>query len=318
MGFRCGEILMTEETYGYLFPGQGSQFVGMGKVLRNEYPETAEIFDLADEVMDYPLSTLAFEGPEETLRETRYTQPAIMMVSLALLKLLQAKGWSPVIVAGHSLGEYSALVSAGVLTPRDAFAAVRRRAELMFEAGVQKPGTMAAVMGLLADQVVQVCREVDEVGIVQPANFNAPGQIVISGEVAAVEKAMELASMRGAKKVVPLPVSGAFHSELMSYASEGLQACLGDIEFRDAEVPVVVNVDAVPLTGGDELRDALVRQLRGAVRWEESQRRMGEEGCSQFYEVGPGRVLRGLARKIDRSFTVGTIDDGESFRKATG
>ncbi len=308
---------MSENSYGYLFPGQGSQFVGMGKILRDDYPETAELFDLADEVMEYPLSELAFDGPDETLRETRYTQPAIMMVSLALLKLLQAKGWTPSIVAGHSLGEYTALVSAGVLTARDAFKAVRRRAELMFQAGVEKPGTMAAVMGLLADQVVQVCREADEVGIVQPANFNAPGQIVISGEVAAVEKAMELASARGAKKVVPLPVSGAFHSELMGYASEGLQACLGDIEFRDAEIPVVVNVDAVPLTGGDELRDSLVRQLRGAVRWEESLRRMGDEGCTRFYVIGPGRVLRGLARKIDRSFTVSTIDDGESFRKAT-
>ncbi len=303
---------------GYLFPGQGSQFVGMGKTLRSEFPETAEIFDLADEVMEFSLSALAFEGPEETLRETRYTQPAIMMISLALLRLIEAKGWTPSIVAGHSLGEYTALVSAGVLTPRDAFKAVRRRAELMFEAGVEKPGTMAAVMGLLADQVIQVCREAEEVGIVQPANFNAPGQIVISGEVAAIEKAMELASSRGAKKVVPLPVSGAFHSELMSYASEGLQACLRDIEFRDARVPVVTNVDALPVTDGNELRDALVRQLRGAVRWEESLKRMAEEGSSQFYEIGPGRVLRGLARKIDRSLTVDTVNDGESFRKLAG
>ncbi len=303
-------------SFGYLFPGQGSQFVGMGKTLRGEFPETAEIFDLADEVMEYPLTTLAFEGPEETLRETRYTQPAILMVSLALLKLVEDRGWEPAIVAGHSLGEYTALVAAGVLTPRSAFTAVRRRAELMFEAGERKPGAMAAVMGLLADQVVQVCREAEEVGIVQPANFNAPGQIVISGEVAAVEKAMELASGRGAKKVVPLPVSGAFHSELMAFASAGLEECLKEIEFRSAAVPVVVNVDAVPRTDGAELREALVRQLRGAVRWEESVRRMKEEGCARFYEIGPGRVLKGLARKIDRSIPVIGIADGESLRKA--
>ncbi len=312
MGICSGENLMSG--FAYLFPGQGSQHVGMGKKLREDFPETGEIFDLADQVMDYPLSTLAFDGPEETLKETRYTQPAIMMVSLALLKLIEAQGWKPGIVAGHSLGEYTALVAARVLTVQDAFQAVKRRAELMFEAGVEKPGAMAAVMGLRADEVVQACREAEEVGIVQPANYNAPGQIVISGEVAAVEKAMALASERGARKVLPLPVSGAFHSELMGYASEGLQATLADIDFRDAEVPVVVNVDAVPVAAGDELRQALVRQLRGAVRWEQSIRRMGEEGFQKFFEIGPSRVLRGLTRKIDRSFDVRNIADGESYR----
>ncbi len=298
----------------FLFPGQGSQFVGMGKTLREEYPVTAEVFDLADEVMEMPLSQLAFDGPEETLRETRYTQPAIMMVSLALLKLLDGRNMTPEIVAGHSLGEYTALVSAGVLSPRDAFRAVRRRAELMFEAGVENPGSMAAVLGLPTDEVLQVCREAEEIGIVQPANLNAPGQIVISGEVAAVEKAMELAGERGAKRVVALPVSGAFHSELMGYASEGLEAILNEIEFRDAEVPVVVNVDAVPVSSGDALRKALVRQLRGAVRWEESIRRMAEEGVTDALEIGPGRVLKGLVRKIDREIAVRNVEDGESFR----
>lgn len=304
--------------YGYLFPGQGSQFVGMGKSLREEFPETAEIFDMADEVMEYPLSRLAFEGPEETLKETRYTQPAILMVSLAVLKLLDEKGMRPGIAAGHSLGEYSALVAARVLRPRDAFRAVKRRAELMFEAGVRWPGTMAAVLGLGSGEIVQVCREVENTGIVRPANFNAPGQIVISGEIEAVEKAMELAKERGAKRVVALPVSGAFHSELMGEASEGLEECLKETPFQDAEIPVVVNVDAVPLLKGDDLRDALVRQLRGAVRWEDSIRRMAGEGFSRFYEVGPGRVLRGLARKIDRSLDVSNIEDPESFRKETG
>jgi len=304
--------------FGYLFPGQGSQFVGMGKSLREEFPETRAVFDLADEVMEISLSGIAFEGPEETLRETRYTQPAILMVSLAILSLLEEKGWRPGIVAGHSLGEYSALVAAKVLEPRDAIAAVKRRAELMFQAGEKWPGTMAAVLGLGSGEVEQVCREAEETGVVRPANWNAPGQIVLSGEVPAVEKAMELAKERGAKRVVPLPVSGAFHSELMGEASEGLRECLEATPFRDAEVPVVVNVDAAPLTRGEDLRDALVRQLRGAVRWEEGMRRMGEEGFTRFYEVGPGRVLKGLARKIDRSFEVENIEDAESFRKAVG
>jgi [acyl-carrier-protein] S-malonyltransferase len=316
MGLRRGEVVMSG--FGFLFPGQGSQFVGMGKSVFDEFPETRDLFGLADEIMGYPLSGLCFEGPEETLRETRYTQPGILTVSLALLRLLERAGFRPGVVAGHSLGEYSALVAAKVLDEASAIRAVKRRAELMFEAGLGRPGAMAAVMGISEAEVIQICREAEEVGIVQPANFNAPGQLVISGEVAAVEKAMELASGRGAKRVVPLPVSGAFHSELMADASAGLGEALRSAPFRDAEVPVVVNVDAVPLFKAEDLRAALIRQLRGAVRWEGSMRRMAEEGYTRFYEVGPGRVLQGLARKIDRSFQVECVEGPDSLRKVLG
>ncbi|MFH1278876.1 MAG: ACP S-malonyltransferase [Candidatus Eisenbacteria bacterium] len=303
--------------YAFLFPGQGSQFVGMGKTLAGEFPETREIFDLADEVMGHPLSEICFEGPEETLRETRYTQPGILTVSLALWKLMDAKGVRPGIVAGHSLGEYSALVAAGALEARDAIAAVKRRAELMFEAGVNWPGAMAAVLGLGEGEVAQVCREAEEAGVVVPANFNGPGQIVISGEVPAVERAMEIASERGAKRVLRLPVSGAFHSPLMGEAARGLEEALRGTPFRDAEVPVVVNVDAAPLVKADDLRDALIRQLGGTVRWEESMRRIAEEGFTKAYEIGPGRVLKGLARKIVRDLDVTNVEDPESFRQAS-
>ncbi len=283
----------------FLFPGQGSQYVGMGRALWEASPRAREIYALADEVMGTSLSSISFEGPEETLRETRVTQPAILAHSLAALALLEGEGIRPAFVAGHSLGEFSALVAAGVLGARDAFEAVKVRADLMFRAGVDEPGVMAAILGLPEEEVAQICRELEGLGVVVPANLNAPGQVVVSGEVPAVERAMALATERGAKRPIRLPVSGAFHSPLMKSANAGLAAVLDRVTYRDARVPVVVNVSARPLSAAADLRAASKAQLLGAVRWEASMRRLLEEGASAFVEIGPGKVLRGLLKKID-------------------
>lgn len=286
----------------FLFPGQGSQFVGMGKTLAGASAGAQAIYALADEIMGESISKLSFEGPEARLRQTRYTQPAILAHSLAALAFLRENGITPAIVAGHSLGEFSALVAAAALDERAAFEAVKIRAGLMFEAGEKWPGAMAAIMGLETDEVAQVCRELEAQGVVVPANLNAPGQIVVAGEIAAVEQAMELAKTRGAKRAIRLPVSGAFHSPLMSAANEGLATALDGTTYRDAAVPLVCNVSAEPRQSGAELREASKAQLMEPVRWEESIRTMITEGTTLFVEVGPGTVLRGLLRKIAGRF----------------
>lgn len=283
----------------FLFPGQGSQFVGMGRALWEASPRAKEIYALADEVMGVSLSAISFEGPEERLRETRYTQPAILAHSLAALALIEAEGIRPDFAAGHSLGEFSALVAAGVLDSRDAFEVVKARSELMYRAGLDEPGAMAVILGLPEEEVAQICRELEGAGVVVPANLNGPGQVVVSGEVAAVERAMALATERGAKRAVRLPVSGAFHSPLMGSANAGLAVALERAVYRDARVPVLVNVSAEPLSAAADLRAASKAQLLGAVRWEASMRRLVEEGATAFVEVGPGKVLRGLLKKID-------------------
>ncbi len=283
----------------FQFPGQGTQYVGMGRALWEASPRAREIYALADEVMGISLSSISFEGPEETLRETRTTQPAILAHSIAALALLEAEGVRPAFVAGHSLGEFSALVAAGVLGARDAFEAVKVRADLMYRAGIDEPGAMAAILGLPEEEVAQICRELESEGVVVPANLNGPGQVVVSGEIAAVERAMALATERGAKRAVRLPVSGAFHSPLMKSANAGLAGVLDRVTYRDARVPVVVNVSARPLSGAAELRAASKAQLLGVVRWEASMRRLLDDGASAFVEIGPGKVLRGLLKKID-------------------
>ncbi len=297
----------------FLFPGQGSQFVGMGRALWDASPTAREIYAVADEVVGEPLSKISFEGPEETLRLTRITQPAILVHSLAALGLLQAEGIRPAVVAGHSLGEFSALVAAGVLSARAAIEVVKVRADLMHQAGVARPGAMAAILGLPDDEVAQVCRELEGAGIVVPANLNGPGQVVISGEVAAVLKAMEMAIARGAKRAVRLPVSGAFHSPLMREAADGLAAAIDRAGYRDASVPVVVNVSAEPRARAADLAAASKAQLTGAVRWEASMRRMIEDGAGAFVEVGPGKVLKGLLKKIAGKFPCATLESPEDL-----
>lgn len=297
-----------------LFPGQGSQYVGMGRPLFDESPSARALFEEADAVLGFALSRVAFEGPEETLLETRNTQPAILVHSVAALTVLREAGFVPTAAAGHSLGEYSAYVAAGSLRFADAVRLVRRRGELMYRAGVERPGAMAAVLGLEMSVLEEVCREASGAGIVVPANLNSPGQVVLSGEVSGVEKAMEVASARGAKKAVRLPVSGAFHSPLMESAAEGLREELARVDIRDAAIPVIANQSARPVTAAEDIRLSLERQLLSAVRWEESMRYLLRESGSRFLEIGPGRVLKGLARNIDRAARVDSVEDPAGVR----
>jgi len=280
----------------FLFPGQGSQYVGMGKDLYEHNPEARALFEQADAIMGFPLSRICFEGPDEDLRQTKNTQPAIFLHSMVVARIFRAQEAS--MVAGHSLGEYSALVYAGALTFEDALRLVRLRGELMQQAGVEQPGTMAAVVGLDPGIVGEVCCSAWDAGIVQAANFNSPGQIVISGSVSGVRKAMELAKARGARMVKELPVSGAFHSPLMESAKSGLKAALEKTTIRDASIPVYANVTAKPVRAADEIRRLLNEQLTSPVRWEETIKNMAADGASVFVEIGPGKVLQGLVKRI--------------------
>jgi [acyl-carrier-protein] S-malonyltransferase len=280
----------------FLFPGQGSQYVGMGKDLYEQNADAKALFDQADAILGLSLTKICFEGPEEELRQTKNTQPAIFLHSMVLARLL--RGARGTMAAGHSLGEYSALMYAGALTFEDALRLVRLRGELMQQAGVEQPGTMAAVVGLEPDVVGEVCCSAWDAGIVQAANFNSPGQIVISGSVLGVRKAMELAKGRGAKMVKELPVSGAFHSPLMESAKSGLQSALEKTDIRDASIPVYANVTAKPVQKADDIRRLLNEQLTSPVRWEETVRNMAADGASMFVEIGPGKVLQGLVKRI--------------------
>jgi [acyl-carrier-protein] S-malonyltransferase len=296
----------------FLFPGQGAQKVGMGRALAERHPAAREVFETADRVLGYSLSRIMWEGPEDELRQTRHTQPALLVHSVAALRLVEAAGLRPNWVAGHSLGEYSACAAAGALEFDDALNLVRRRGELMHAAGIERPGTMAAILGLDAAQVEAVCDEASSAGIVRPANLNAPGQVAISGEIAAVEKACELARARGAKRAIRLEVGGAFHSPLMESAASGLAAKLGEIQFREARCPVVMNATARPTSRAVEIRAGLERQLLEAVRWEESMRVLLKQGAEGFVEIGSGKVLRGLLRQIGDALSW-NVEDPESL-----
>jgi len=288
---------------GFLFPGQGSQHVGMAKDLVDAYPKAKTMFEHANDILGFDLATFCFEGPEEKIKQTYITQPAIFVHSCIVLDLIKALEIEPEMTAGHSLGEYSALVAAGALEFEAALQLVKIRAQAMQEAGQEMPGTMAAIIGLDAAKVESICNNASESGIVAPANFNADVQVVISGESKAVHKAMELAKSTGAKKVVELVVGGAFHSPLMQSASKKLQEALSNTTFNDAKVPVYQNISAQPETKAEKLRDALDLQLVNPVKWIESVRNMIADGAGRFYEVGPNRVLTGLVRRLDRKMT---------------
>jgi len=300
----------------FLFPGQGAQSVGMGRALAERYPAAREVFEAADRALGFPLSRVCWEGPGEELRKTVHTQPALLTHSVAVLRLVEAAGLRPSWTAGHSLGEYSACVAAGVLEFEDAVRLVHRRGELMHRAGLERPGTMAALLGLSRESVEAACEEAAPAGVVRAANWNAPGQVVISGEIPAVERACELARARGAKRAIRLEVGGAFHSPLMNDAAEGLSEWIDRTPFRDARCPVVLNVSAEPATRVADIRAALKAQLLGAVRWEDSVRFLIGCGVEAFVELGSGRVLRGLLRSIAPEAAVWNAEDPESLQSA--
>lgn len=298
----------------FLFPGQGAQAVGMGQALADHFPAARHVFETADRALGYRLSDLCWKGPAEELKKTLHTQPALLTHSVAAWRLLDAAGVRPAWVAGHSLGEYSACVAAGSLEVEDAVRLVHRRGELMYRAGLERPGTMAAILGLGPAKVDEACARAAEAGVVRAANLNAPGQIVISGERAAVERACDVARALGARRAIMLEVSGAFHSPLMESAAAGLSEALEGISVRDALVPVVANVSAEPLRSGGEIRAALQEQLLGAVRWEDSMRRLITLGAEGFVEVGSGTVLRGLLRTIDKDIPSWNVEDPDSLQ----
>jgi [acyl-carrier-protein] S-malonyltransferase len=302
----------------FLFPGQGSQSVGMGRELASAFPAARQTFEEANDALGFDLAALCFHGPEEQLRLTEFTQPAIFTVSVAVLRVLRATGATADYFAGHSLGEYSANVAAGALDFTSAVRAVRRRGQLMQEAVPAGEGAMAAILGMAAEDVFAVCRDASaETGaVVEPANLNSPEQTVISGSVAAVERATALARERGAKRAVMLQVSAPFHCSLMQPAQDALAPILESIPFQPAQAPVVVNVDAKLVTGPAELRDALVRQVTGAVRWTDSVQLLIDQGVTTFVEVGPGKVLSGLLRQIDRRQRCLQVEDPASLEKA--
>ncbi|MBD3237295.1 MAG: ACP S-malonyltransferase [Candidatus Eisenbacteria bacterium] len=307
---------------GCLFPGQGAQYVGMGRDLYDELPVARRCLESADQILDLPLTRIMFEGPEEALRETRNAQPAILLHSVAVWEVLRDAGGVPAesegMAAGHSLGEYSAYVAAGSLQFADALRLVRRRGELMYAAGLERPGAMAAVLGSAPEVVRDVCAATE--GLVAPANFNSPSQVVISGEREAVANAGATLSERGAKRVVPLEVSGAFHSPLMASAADGLAAALAEVEIRPAAFPVYANASAEAVVEPDAIRASLVQQLLSPVLWEPTVRTLARRGAREFLEIGPGKVLRGLLRATDRSLgcrTLGTAAELTALREAS-
>ncbi len=301
----------------FIFPGQGSQYVGMGKDWYESSSEARAMFAKANEILGFDIAKICFEGPEDDLRQTSVTQPAIFLHSAIIFSLAKNGSFSngdADAMAGHSLGEYSALYAAGALDFESALSLVGLRGKLMQEAGTARPGTMAAVVGLDEKTIEEICSEASKDGVVCPANYNSPGQIVISGDIANVRNAMAAAKSHGAKIVKELVVSGAFHSPLMESAKEKLGNAINNVRIRDAGVPVYANVSAAPVTDAEEIGAALVRQLTNPVRWRESVQNMSEAGIVKFVEIGPGKVLQGLVKRTVPSAGVAGVDRFDEVR----
>ena len=293
---------------GWLFPGQGSQYVGMGLDLRENSEKAKEYFDISNEIMNYDIQSIIFGGPEELLKKTENTQPAIYIVSVITGYLLIDKGLKPTALAGHSLGEYSALAIGGAFDFTTGLKLVKSRSENMANAGMEKSGTMAALVGLDDETVINLCKSYEGNGVVVPANFNSPGQVVISGNINAVEWVIKSSKDAGARMAVELNVSGAFHSPLMSPARENLAEMINSLEISDTVYPVFTNVDAKPVTKAIDIKNSLIRQLENPVLWAKSILEMKSKGINHFIEVGPGKVLQGLNKRIDRSIISQSVD----------
>jgi [acyl-carrier-protein] S-malonyltransferase len=293
----------------FVYPGQGSQYVGMGQDLYEKFPEIAELYSQANEILGIDIASISFNGPEEKLKQTFITQPAIVVHSVAATRLV--KNIEPGYTAGHSLGEFSALIKAGALSFEDGLKLVQLRGELMQRAGEENKGTMAAIIGMDTVTIIDVCKDASEAGIVQVANFNSPGQIVISGSVEGVRRAMVIAKERGAKMAKELVVHGAFHSPLMESAREDFRIALDNTEFKKVSIPVYTNVHAKPITADTDpefIKQSLYDQLTSSVRWDESVVNMIADGATEFIELGPGKVLQGLIKRINNTVTIKGVD----------